>query len=254
MIAKQRQIEIIKLLNVQSSVSTQSLSERLGVSQSTIKRDLIELEKEGKLKREHGGAVNINALETLRANDETPILDKVLVRDKEKEAICFLASKLIKDGDLIFVDSGSTPLYLSKYISNKDITVVTNSLLFSTSSHFKGNIILLGGNFDYKNMITTGGQTLNMLDTYRFDLCFLGANGIDINTGEAMVTRDSTALIKRKVLKRSHQKVLLVDHTKFDVQAPYTFSELGSFDVIYSNKKQPIKNLIVSEETQNENN
>lgn len=121
MLSKERMLRIMNILNSHSFVTIQELIQQLGVSKSTINRDLIELERQGLVKRERGGAMKVEMKETLNNLKEIPVREKEYVHREEKRRICKRAAERIQNGDCIYVDSGTTPSYLLEYLHHKDI-------------------------------------------------------------------------------------------------------------------------------------
>ena len=102
--------------------------EVLNASKSTVNRDLIELEKQGLIQRERGGAIKKEMPATLSSYRELPVMDKEHIHSAEKDMICAQAAAIVKDGDCVYVDSGTTPSYLIPYIAGKNIKLVTSSI------------------------------------------------------------------------------------------------------------------------------
>lgn len=235
MIASKRQYEILQKLQQDTSVSTQQLSALFEVSVSTIKRDLNFLEQQGKLKREYGGAV---ALDLLVEANEQPVLDKINEQREAKEMIAQKASELVNDQDLIFIDSGTTTLRLAELLLNKEVTIVTNNLLVNPTAQSRAKVLLLGGEIDPKNKVTLGSEVSEALSKFNFNHCFMSANGVSNETGQVMATLRTLMTIKQKVIQQSTHKWLLVDHSKFAIQAPYAYGQTTDFDEILTDQPQ----------------
>lgn len=127
MLAKERQIYILSRLKSQPMISISDLCKEMNVSKSTVQRDLKLLEEQGKVDRERGGVVQIGLEETISDLTEGPVLEKVNIHQEEKKQIAEIAAKEIRDGDLIFLDSGTTPMQMIPFLHNKKIKIVTNS-------------------------------------------------------------------------------------------------------------------------------
>ena len=144
MFAEERQQEMVKLLYESGAIKVNQLSKLFGVTEETIRRDLEKLEFENKLRRTHGGAITIDE----KNDDDIPFKKRKVLMAKEKRSIANEAVKLIEEQDVIFLDAGSTALYLAKALPNISIKVLTNSLLVAFELNKKNNIqvILTGGN------------------------------------------------------------------------------------------------------------
>lgn len=174
MLSKERMLRIMNILNSHSFVTIQELIQQLGVSKSTINRDLIELERQGLVKRERGGAMKVEMKETLNNLKEIPVREKEYVHREEKRRICKRAAERIQNGDCIYVDSGTTPSYLLEYLHHKDIKLVTPStyIVRKLPMDFRGEIYLVGGEFNIGYDMSTGYHTLEMIRKFHFDKAF----------------------------------------------------------------------------------
>ncbi|MBD5133197.1 MAG: DeoR/GlpR transcriptional regulator [Clostridiales bacterium] len=212
-----RKESIINLIERDKEVSVNELSELLGASKETIRRDLADLEQKGFLVRVHGGAVyNREADNSL---DEYPMLIRGIQRHEEKNQICAYAAALIEDGDTIFIDNSSTVVYLLKCIPEHiHLTVITNSvqILLEAARVKSSNIqcFCLGGSFKAANLSIYGGTALKEAEEYYPNKMFLSCAGI---RADGLVTDSSMqeAEIKRLMLNNSSKVYYLVDHTKF---------------------------------------
>ena len=136
---------------------------------------------------------------------------------------------------LIYIDSGTTAMYLMEYVYDKKITVVTPNtyLLSKIPEDFQGKLFLVGGEVSLKNGTTKGPLTEAVLGQFYFDTAFLTANGISIGRNEAYVFDFEIGAVKKEVLKRSAKSCLLIDRSKFDVKAICTWAKLEAFHTIY---------------------
>ncbi|MGM0123546.1 DeoR family transcriptional regulator, fructose operon transcriptional repressor [Enterococcus sp. AZ194] len=176
---------ILKRLQVQPSISINDLCRELGVSKSTVQRDLKKLEDDGRLARERGGATQTNFEETLSDLTEVPVLEKFEVNIEEKKRICEVAAAEIRDGDMVFLDSGTTPVHILPFLNEKKIKVVTNSyFLLSRLTLDLGDIYMLGGMYNPKYETCYGPSSIEQLKEFRIDKAFIGANGVDLEKNE----------------------------------------------------------------------
>lgn len=236
MLARERQIYILSRLNVQPMISIKDLCREMNVSKSTVQRDLQKLEKQGKINRERGGAVQVDLEETISDLTEGPVLEKININVDLKNDIAELAAKEIKDGDLIFIDSGTTPLQLIPLLINRKIKIVTNSYIFlSKLGQLETDIYMLGGKYSRKHEICYGPSTINQLKDFRFDKAFITANGADCDLGEVYTSEIEVGSIKKTAMKRSKRSYLLVDDSKFKLTGLSTFGYFKEFDKIFTN-------------------
>ncbi|MDO9592590.1 MAG: DeoR/GlpR family DNA-binding transcription regulator, partial [Erysipelotrichaceae bacterium] len=112
MLASERLIYIINRLDEHPAVSIRQLSKELGVSEATVRRDLDELERQGRLKRQHGGAVLNSVVHTLTQISDYPMNLRSTINCDKKKLVCDMASVLVEDDMCIYVDGGSTTAFI----------------------------------------------------------------------------------------------------------------------------------------------
>ena len=212
MFAEERQREISVILHENGSVKVNELSEHFNVSEATIRRDLQEMESKKLLKKTHGGAVKIDV-----TNFEPSFMDKKDERSEEKHCIAKYAAGMIKNGDTIILDSGTTTLELCKNIIAENITVITNSIDIAAelTSRSDVKLILTGGMLRPTTRAMVGYVCEKMLKNFRVDKVFLGANGVSLTSG--VTTPDITEAQAKKAMISSSNKVILVaDSSKLE--------------------------------------
>lgn len=213
MILEKRLEIILDTLEKEEAVSNKILTDKLKVSESTLRRDLSYLQEMGKITRVHGGAVLNNI-----AASEINFTDNQKRQLKEKSIIGKKACGLIKDAKFIYLDAGSTCHEVIKFLNNsRDITIVTNGLMH-VDDLIKKNIkaVLLEGEIKPSTKVTTGIRTLESISKYNFDLAFIGANGFD---AKAYYTADpNEAVVKSKAIENSTRSYILADRSKENVK------------------------------------
>lgn len=185
------------------------LSEILEISASTIRRDLNTLSEEGQIVLLRGGAVKLKT-----GSFDLPIQAKQLLNIEKKDRIAKYAASLVKDGDVIYIDSGTTPLMMMKYLKDKKITVVTsNTQVLEMLVETDITCIILGGEITKNLGSIVGPITEKLLSTMFFDKSFLGASGFSLNGG--INTPDVREATKKEIV-RNNSKVtyVLVDSSK----------------------------------------
>ncbi|MBB2479536.1 DeoR/GlpR transcriptional regulator [Bacillus sp. APMAM] len=220
MLTAERHRIILEMLKKKDIVSLQELVKETNTSESTIRRDLIELEKKNALKRVHGGAARFQG-----KLEEPDILEKSAKNLHAKDNIAKFAASLVEQGDCIYIDAGTTTLQMIPYLPNKsNIVVVTNGLTNIQPLLSKGiKTFLIGGSIKPKTGAMIGRGALKGIENYRFDKCFLGVNGVHSSFG--FTTPDpEEAFIKQKALQLSREAFVLADRSKFGEIA---FSEIA---------------------------
>ena len=209
MLTPERHQLILSLLKEKEVVRIQELVDTTGASESTIRRDLSELEEQRLLKRVHGGATALqNKIE------EPTVLEKAVKNEQQKIAIARYAASLVKERDSIFIDAGTTTNQMLPYLP-ENIIVVTSSPDIGLQL-IKRNIktILLGGELKAATLSVVGREAIKSISQYRFDKCFLGINGIDKHHGLTTPDPDE-AYVKQLALQFSDERYVLCDSEKF---------------------------------------
>ncbi|MBN1292780.1 MAG: DeoR/GlpR transcriptional regulator [Candidatus Latescibacteria bacterium] len=226
---QERQKEILAILRaMQKEFHVDELAEILGVSSLTIRRDLHQLFMAGAIIRTHGGC-----LASGRASMETGYYKKVALNFDLKQAIGKTARHMVKSGDVVLINDGSTTYHLATYIGETSpLTVYTNSLAMiaelSRYDHVKLHI--LGGEYNPDLYSLSGSLTEHMLELLHFDTVFLGVDAID-NSGRCMVGSSDEARLTQVMLRSGTQKILLADHTKTGKKGYISYGNLNDFDI-----------------------
>ncbi len=233
MLTIERHDMILGLLSTHEVVSLQLLMDETNSSESTIRRDLSTLEKDGKLIRIHGGAKR--AVEKHR---DVALAIKTTKFVAEKNEIAKRAAAIVQDNDCIYLDAGSTTLAMIPYLHQQHLTVVTNGLTHVPPLVEKGiEVYMIGGYVKSSTYAHVGVQARTMLDSFSFDKAFMGANGVDIEHG--LTTPDiEEASIKTAAIRKSRNSYFLVDDSKFNETTFAKICDLEEVQLI-TNKNNP---------------
>jgi len=209
--AYERKIAIVKMLEKDEKVQINSLAEQFNVTRVTIRTDLDDLEKRGLLVRTHGGAVPAENKQIIRLISKT-----IHEREKEKESIARAASKLVKPGSTVMIDSGSTTSFLPRFLSNIKLTVVTNSLIVMQELSGAANIELLvsGGALRRFSMALIGETSKFFFSQINAEILFLGATSVSMEKG-VTCSNLLEAATKKNMIESCEKICLLVDSSKF---------------------------------------
>lgn len=208
MLKTERKQLILEELNQHHVVSLEKLVSLLETSESTVRRDLDELEAENKLRRVHGGAELPHSLQ-----EEETIQEKSVKNLQEKKLLAQKAASLIKEKDVIFIDAGTTTAFLIHELVNKNITVVTNSIHHAAQLVEKQiPTVMVGGNVKTATDASIGGVALNQINQLHFDRAFIGMNGVD--DGYYTTPDMEEGAVKRAILENAKQTYVLVDSSK----------------------------------------
>jgi len=200
---------ILEELNQHHVVSLEKLVSLLETSESTVRRDLDELEAENKLRRVHGGAELPHSLQ----EEETIQEKSVKNLQEKKKLLAQKAASLIKEQDVIFIDAGTTTAFLIHELVNKNITVVTNSIHHAAQLVEKQiPTVMVGGSVKMATDASIGGVALNQINQLHFDRAFIGMNGVD--DGYYTTPDMEEGAVKRAILENAKQTYVLVDSSK----------------------------------------
>lgn len=242
--------EVKKYLDSNGFTTVTKLAEVFSVSAMTIRRDLNSLEELNLVKREKGGAYPRNP-----AYIETKYERKKIENVRAKRRIAIEGNKLIEDGDIVFLDAGTTTFMLMESILEKEyknLTVVTNdiSIAFYMMNREDINMIFIGGNVSKATYSTQGYIAKNNIEMLHFDKCFLGISYIDSNYRLYTPTMGKVEY-KKIVLQNSNEKILLADSSKFNKNSLYFIADMKEFNVLitekninYENNKYFLENRI----------
>ena len=231
MFTEERQIKILELLREQSSIKVNELTNIFKVSESTIRRDLQEMDEKRMLNRTHGGAVSVE-----KTFFEPSFKEKEDKRYIEKLYIGKTAASMIEDGDTIILDSGTTTLEIAKCIKAKNVTIITNSIDIASELSNRNDIelIVTGGAFRIATRALVGPISEGILKNFKVDKSFIGANGISIEDG---ITTPNIleAHIKRQMMKSASKVIIVADSSKFNQVSFAVISPVSEVDLIVTN-------------------
>ena len=205
--------------------SITALQKSLGVSRSTLRRDLLILEARGVLVRVHGGIVHPDYL----AGE--PTFDRRRAdRSKVKAAIGRTAAGLVREGQAVYIDAGTTALEVGRHlVLRKDIKLFTHSIrMLTEAQRGEAEVIGIGGQVRRTSEALVGGLALTWLEHLSFSIAFLGASSLCPQQG-ACTTELTEAAIKQAVIARSREVVLVADATKSKQTAAVHFAAWDRF-------------------------
>ena len=229
---EQRREDIISIIHSKGKVRVSELSEKYGISDVSIRKDLEFLEMQGQLSRVHGGAVGVNKLYV-----NMDLTERFKTNSVSKKKLAKLAASLIEDNDTIMMNAGTTLSYVLHAIQGKkNITIVTNSMqnAMEASLYSSFNVILLGGEFDSKYQFTYGEDALNQLSNYHATKCILSVDGISVESGLSLYYSNEASLA-RKMIESSNTLIVTADGTKLGKNAFAKITDIREADIIVTN-------------------
>lgn len=238
MLKSKRKEIILSRLEQNKSVTLDELTSILETSESTVRRDLDELESEGFLKRVHGGAELPYSLGQELSNQE-----KAIKNVQKKLDIARQTAKLIAKQDVIFIDAGTTTELLIDFLPHEQLTVVTNSIHHAAKLVDRGiKTIIIGGAVKHSTDASIGQVAINQIRQITVDKAFLGMNGID----EVYLTTPDLeeAAIKEAIINNSQQTFILMDSSKLGQVTFAKVKEINDINLVTNKTDSELMTII----------
>ena len=234
MLPTERRQLVIDKLQKEKKVVVSELSAFFQVSEETIRRDLDKLEKDGIAIKGYGGAV---------LNEDTKADMPFNVRKKKnlqgKRKIGEIIETLVSDGEHIIVDPSTTAVSIVKALSQKkDLTIITNSIevLVELAGDANWNVISSGGNLVGNYLALAGPKAIENISSYYVDKAIISCKGLDKNGG-ITDANELFSQVKKTMLQSAKQRILAVDHTKFDNIALSRICAITEIDIVVTDEK-----------------
>ena len=209
--SESRREQIMELIHSQGRVKVAELSDKYGISEVSIRKDLEALEAQGQLTRIHGGAVGMNKLYV-----NMDLNERFKTNAAAKKSVAELAARFIDDNDTIMMNAGTTLTYVLRALrGKKNISIVTNSVQNATEAALfpSFNVILLGGELDSKYQFTYGRDAIHQLENYHATKCILSVDGISAEAGLSLYYSNEAPLV-RKMIEYSSSTIVVADSSK----------------------------------------
>lgn len=237
-IARVRHLNILNILKESPTASIKELAGRLNISQSTIRRDLDELAAQGLIRRVFGGAI----LERQNWN-EPPFELREILHSQKKDKICRRAAEMITDGDVLFIDGGTTTQFIVPYLaSKKNLAVVTCGLNVAYELNRLENVTtyVVGGELHTDSHSVSGALALAVLDVYniRCTKALITANAVSAEHGATNRILDRIPL-KRKGMEISQKSFILADGSKIGAIAIGQIAPITDFSALITDASAP---------------
>ncbi|MCK5661961.1 MAG: DeoR/GlpR transcriptional regulator [Thiotrichaceae bacterium] len=226
-----RQLLILEILHQQGEVNVKDLVSQFGISAETIRRDLSSLSLAGKIHKTHGGGILPQII------GEGPYQQRMRDNVSAKRQIAKAACELIKPGEILFIDSGSTTLTFAEELSVIDnLTIITNSVDIAkvTGAANSAQVFLIGGQYSADNRETVGPIAISQLNQFSVSTTVLTVGGIHAEAGLTDYNVDE-AHIAKAMIKKTNKLIILADSTKMDQIAPFAVTNLEKVDYLVSN-------------------
>jgi DeoR/GlpR family transcriptional regulator of sugar metabolism len=230
MLRDRRHELIVGILHTDGPTTVEQLADRLDTSAATIRRDLVQLDEQGLLRRVYGGAMPLDD------QRDDPFADVAATRAEDKDKIALRCAEMVKDGETILLDIGTTTHRVARQLRGRCLTVVTSSLAVMEELIDCEDIqlVVLGGMVrrDYRSLV--GFLTEDNLRQIKADRLFLGTSGVRPG-GHVMDTTVVEVPIKRAMIAASDQVVLVADRGKFPGTGMARVCGPSDLDVVVTN-------------------
>lgn len=225
--------QIMDYLKGHNLVTVDQLVTITSASPATIRRDLIKLDQEGVISRSHGG-VTLNRF----IPSQPTTLEKMQRNLSEKHAIACAAASLVKAGDAIVLDAGTTMIELARQLTHLPLRVITSDLHIALFlSEFKQiEVTIIGGRIDDSSQSCIGDHGRKLLQGIWPDLAFVSCNGWDLEKGITSPTEEKAAL-KRALIDNAQRRVLLADSSKYGAWSLFNVARLDLLTDIVSDSQ-----------------
>ena len=239
MLTEERFAKIVKIVNQEGTVTVLELAQAIGISESTIRRDLNQLDKLGRIRKVHGGATAVVLMSDGR---ERNMQEKYSRNIEEKRAIAAYAATLVHPNDFVFLDAGSTTEQMAEYLEENTAFYVTNGITLAQKLAARGfKTMLLAGRVKASTDAVIGMEAVASLARYHFTRGFFGTNGITV--AEGFTTPDlEEAANKRAAMEHCRQCYVLADNSKFDTLSNVSFGELSKAKIVTTRGNVRLKN------------
>jgi DeoR family transcriptional regulator, aga operon transcriptional repressor len=233
LMAEERRMQILQILRSEGRAKVNDLVRRFNTSAVTIRSDLNELDQLGLVQRSHGGAVIQNTVFR-----ESPIYERGKSRSKEKQRIGAMAATLIREGETIILDSGTTTLEIARHIKKiPHLQVITNGVNIAAELINSSNtrIIMMGGTVRNDSASIVGRTTEDMLQQFSADKLFLCGAGCDPAFGVSGTNLEET-MANRAMLRASREIIVVADASKFSKRSMSLIVPFSEVDTVISDE------------------
>lgn len=232
--AETRQARLLERLQAMAYVETQTLQSYLGVSEATVRRDLADLEARGLIRRTHGGA-----LPTVQVTTEYSNAERLVQNTAEKTRIGKVASGLVQDGDVVFLDAGTTTLAVARHLAGRqDITFITNGTDIAACLSAAGvqRFFVTGGEYSEVNHSLSGPIAIEAILRFNVDRLFLSVSAVDLSRSQIGISSPGMASTQRAMMEIAQDVIVVADHSKFVRNALAVIAPLENVDLVVTDR------------------
>lgn len=232
-----RREQVLALLKDEPFLTIAEIARRLSISEITARRDVNAIASDSQVTRVRGGVFRVPD------GEELPIGWRYHLCKNAKQAIAEKAAELVRDGDVIALDIGTTALYLAPLLAKRDVIVVTNNLRAADLlADGIARIAVLGGNVRPRERSIVGREVLRSLQPYRFSTFFMSVGGVSLR-GFTDPNQEEI-LIKQAILDTSDRTFVLADHHKFGLSEGLVIADLKAATAIITDQETLPEDLV----------
>lgn len=227
-----RKQKLIEKLELKGNVEVREIAIFLETSEITVRRDLAILADQGLLVRTHGGAMKVSL-------SQMPVTfaQKSAINSAQKDEICKKAVEQIQEGDVVFLDCGSTVFRMCPLIKNMKIKVVTNSLpIINELIGSTVSLNFVGGEIDFERQATHGKMAVEHFQRYRADKAFVGIDGISLKSGLS-ASSEKEAEITMAITQNARETFFLCDSGKLEKDRYFPFAGIDLVNNLITDSK-----------------
>jgi DeoR/GlpR family transcriptional regulator of sugar metabolism len=233
-LASRRQARLLQRLQSEAYLDTQALRTYLGVSEATVRRDLLDLEARGLIRRTHGGA-----LPAVQVSQDYTNAERASRNTAEKARIGKVAAGLAKEGDVVFLDAGTTTLEVARrLLDQRQVTFITNGTDIAACLSGAGveRLFVTGGEYCDINHSLIGPIAIDAILRFNVDKLFLSVSSVDLQRSQIGISSPSMAATQRAMLQIAKDVIVVADHTKFSRTSLSVVAPLDEVDLVVTDR------------------
>ena len=234
MLTSERRALLLDILRRDGRVIAKSISQELGLSEDTIRRDLRDLAADGLLQRVHGGALPASPA-------DIPLRERWSLSPESKDRVARAAARLVRPGQVVILDGGTTAVRVAFHLApDLRATVITHSpsVAVELAAHEHIVVEIVGGRLYKPSVVATGSATMEAIARIRADVCFLGATGIHLELG-ATTGDAEDATVKRALSRQAGETYVLASAEKLGAVSPFLIMPLDEVDGLIVDPSTP---------------
>lgn len=230
MLKEERQVRILEHVNREGFMKIDSLIKIINCSSITLRRDINDLDQQGKLIKVHGGAMSLTMNKSKK--DES-LQDRGKMNQDAKKEIAMKAAAFVKDGMKIYLDAGTTIGMMITYLGHKkDLIVYTHGVHHvDTLLELGIECHIVGGEVKPTTFAVVGSKAVSYIQNLRFDCCFIGANAVDEEFGYS-TPDEAEATMKQQIMAQSDHVYVLADESKLHKKSYVSFAKKDDAELI----------------------